>query len=362
MRLATAEAPKFGHVLLEDMVAQIDLDNAKRIIARLEVSPSLDGRLDNHTGELLKEALQTRFGLPVAPSRSRPASSPASTVKQRSPFLFLSKFVLGPRRQDGSGASDQAQRMGLGGKAWVFAEAILRTILATLVRPLFWSLCIALAVSLPLQFAFNGTQIEFAIASRSFAPIFAGEGLRWVAIAAACGVAVMATRGLSTFLFSSRTYLSRNLGKHLPSDETLLHLIPIPTLQFYHNVLRCAGAVAFLSEFVLEMLAIALITWGIVLGVPALHLFSDKAVSLVDVQLFWLSQIFTMIDGPNTFGVTLSSLEANKSVWQFGIVILSFRFIVVGLIVRLFLDSINLQPRDISAAWGAAFERQKSGS
>lgn len=165
----------------------------------------------------------------------------------------------------------------------------------------------------------------------------------------------MALRGLSTFLLSSRTFLSRNLGRHLPKDEALLKLIPVKTLRFYHNVLRCAGAVAFLSEFVLQMFVIALVTWSVSLHFPAL--FDRPDASFLDVQLYWLNQVFKMVDGPNTFGLSLSSLEANREVWSFGVAILSFKFLVIGMIVRLFLDSLSLQPRDISPAWGAALDR-----
>ena len=55
MRLAEATTPKFGHVLLEDMVARVELAEARKLIALLDVNPDLYGRLDRETGELLTQ-------------------------------------------------------------------------------------------------------------------------------------------------------------------------------------------------------------------------------------------------------------------------------------------------------------------
>jgi hypothetical protein len=380
MRLAEAEAPKWGHVLLEDMVAQIALADAKRLVAALTIDPSLGGRLERRTGELLRHALEVRFGdairdvsapAPTAqgkpPSQASPPTGstlpppPGNPPAQPAANAQASKAQakrVGPLVPPAIGRAPKAQakRMSLLGRVWILLEATARTVFATLLRPLAWALAIAVLVWLSAMLLFGQTEFTRAFSDRSVHPLVSGSSAAWASTATAFGVAVMALRGLSTFLFSSRTFLSRNLGRHLPRDEALLRLIPIKTLRFYHDILRYAGALAFASELVLQLFAIALVSWSVALHSP-LQLFVQPEASFLDVQLFWLNQMFTLVDGPNTFGTTLSPLEANRELWLFGVVILTFRFLIIGLIVRLFLDSINLQPRDISEAWGAALDR-----
>jgi hypothetical protein len=239
-----------------------------------------------------------------------------------------------------------------------YAGTTWATLVGSIVLPVLVGLGIALVAFGVLGGSIAGGDLVAAATSFSIAPLLQGPAWQMLAIAAAMGALAVSVWSLKDYLFAGRTYLLGRLTKHIPKDEATLSRTPAKYVRFYHGVLQWCGAFAFLCEVVFQLSAFAIITWGIATGLPGFGLFNNpEQLSIANAFLFWVEDAFAIVDGPETLGVTLSTLEPNKAVWAFGVIVIFFKIGVVGLILQLVRTSFTLRPGDISLAWQRAYER-----
>ena len=232
------------------------------------------------------------------------------------------------------------------------------TFVSSIVLPALIGLGISLVAFGVLGGSIAGGDLIAAATSLSIAPLLHGPAWQMLAIAAAAGALVVSVWSLKDYLLAGRTYLLERLTKNIPKDEATLERTPAKYVRFYHGVLQWCGAFAFLCEVVFQLSAFAIITWGIATGLPGFGLFNNpEQLSVANTFLFWVEDAFAIVDGPETLGVTLSTLEPNKAVWAFGLTLIFFKIGVVGLILQLVRTSFTLRPGDISLAWQRAYER-----
>ena len=243
-------------------------------------------------------------------------------------------------------------------RAWDYWDTIRRTAFDSLLKPALLAMALALPTFAVLALAFARPELRASAESASIEPLLAGESLSVLAYAAAIATAFVAIRNLSDYLPAGRAYLIKTLAKHAPNDPKQLAAIPVRQLRFYHGVLRLSGAVAFACELAFQVLAFGVVTWGLATAWPGAQLLlNPDDLSVGTAILFWADRVFALIDGQDIFGFTLSPLEPNKAIWAFGLAILFFKLYVIAMTLRLFQDSLNLRPRDISEPWAAALER-----
>lgn len=244
-------------------------------------------------------------------------------------------------------------------KAWVYADTFLRTAYGSIAKPAGWG-AIATAASLfLLMLLFGRDEIVAAVSNLSPGRLASPNTGRLVALAAAVGAFCVAAWSAKDYSFDGRGHLVRSLAAHIPKARAKLGPTPLAHLQFYHGVLRYAGALSFLCEIAFQILAFAVVTWGIANAWPSLELFKPgAAVTLPNTALFWATHVFGLIDGPEVFGLA-APLEANTSMWGLGIAVITFKIGVIGLCIALFRSSLALEPQDISEAWGRALERKE---
>lgn len=244
-------------------------------------------------------------------------------------------------------------------KVWVYADTLLRTAYDSIAKPAFWGVVATAASLLVLMLVFGREELGAAIAGFSATHLATPNAGRLVALAAAVGAFCVAAWSAKDYSFDGRGFLVRSLAEHVPKAKAKLGRAPLAYLQFYHGVLRYAGALSFLCEIVFQVMAFAIVTWGIANALPALELFKPgAAVSLSNTALFWANHVFGLIDGPEVFGIA-APLKANTSVWGLGVAVIAFKVGVIGLCVTLFRSSLALEPRDISEAWGRVLHRKK---
>ena len=244
-------------------------------------------------------------------------------------------------------------------KAWVYTDTSLRTAYDSIAKPAFWGAAATAASLLLLMLLFGRDEIVAAFANLSPSRLVSPNTGRLVALAAAIGAFCVAAWSAKDYSFDGKGFLVRSLAEHIPKARAKLGRTPLVYLQFYHGVLRYAGALSFLCEIVFQVLAFAIVTWGIAGAWPGLELFQPGAtVSLSNATLFWAAHVFGLIDGPEVFGLA-GPLEANTSMWGLGIAVIAFKLGVLGLCITLFRSSLALEPRDISEAWGRILERKK---
>jgi hypothetical protein len=232
------------------------------------------------------------------------------------------------------------------------------TFVNSIVLPALIGFGIALVAFGVLGGSIAGGDLIAAATTLSVAPLLQGPAWLMLAIAAAAGALTVSVWSLKDYLFAGRTYLLGRLTRNIPKDEATLARTPARYVRFYHGVLQWCGAFAFLCEVVFQLSAFAIITWGIATGLPGFALFNNpEQLSVANTFLFWVEDAFAIVDGPETLGVTLSTLEPNKAVWAFGLTLIFFKIGVVGLILQLVRTSFTLRPGDISLAWQRAYER-----
>jgi hypothetical protein len=242
-------------------------------------------------------------------------------------------------------------------QAWVYWDTTRRTILDSLVAPLLWILLLASLAFVVFAVAGARPAIAAAYAESTLTHFATGDGLKAAAAAISLAAAFVAARNLSRYLFAGRSYLVNSLAKFAPSDPAALAETPLPHLRFYHGVLRFSGAIAFTCELTFQVLAFGIVTWGIATALPQAALFANpETLSLSNAILFWVDRVFALVDGQDIFGFSFSPLAANKAVWLFGFALLFFKLFALGMIVKLFQDSLTLRPRDISKNWGEALD------
>lgn len=247
-------------------------------------------------------------------------------------------------------------------QAWVYWDTTRRTVLDSLVVPLLWILLLASLAFAAFAVAGARPAIAAAYAESTLAHFATGDGLKATAAAMSLAAAFVAARNLSRYLFAGRSYLVNSLAKFAPGDPAALADTPLLHLRFYHGVLRFSGAVAFACELTFQVLAFGIVTWGVATALPQAALFANpETLSLSNAVLFWVDRVFALVDGQDIFGLSLSPLAANKSVWPFGFAILFFKLFALGMIVKLFQDSLTLRPRDISKSWGEALDGTPHG-
>jgi len=204
-----------------------------------------------------------------------------------------------------------------------------------------------------------GGDLIAAATSLSITPLLQGPAWQMLAIASAGGALLVSAWSLKDYLLAGRQYLLERLTKNIPKDEATLERTPARYVRFYHGVLQWCGAFAFLCEVAFQLSAFAIITWGIATGFPGFRLFNNPdELSVANAFLFWVEDAFAIVDGPETLGVTLSSLDPNKAIWGIGVAMIFFKIGVVGLILQLVRTSFSLRPGDISLAWQRAYERR----
>jgi hypothetical protein len=244
-------------------------------------------------------------------------------------------------------------------KAWVYADTFVRTAYDSIAKPAFWGAVAAAASLLLLMLLFGRDEIGAALTGFSPGHLASPNTFRLVALAAAVGAFCVAVWSAKDYSFDGKGFLVRSLAEHVPKARAKLGRAPLAYLQFYHGVLRFAGALSFLCEIVFQVMAFAIVTWGIANAWPALELFKPgTTVTLSKTALFWANHVFGLIDGPEVFGIA-APLEANTSMWVFGIAVIAFKIGVIGLCITLFRSSLALEPRDISEAWGRVLDRKK---
>lgn len=244
-------------------------------------------------------------------------------------------------------------------KTWVYADTFLRTAYDSIAKPAFWGAGAAVTSLLLLMLVFGREEIGAALTGLSPANLASPNTFRLGALAAAIGAFCVAAWSAKDYSFDGKGFLVRSLAEHVPKAKARLGRAPLAYLQFYHGVLRYAGALSFLCEIVFQVMAFAIVTWGIANAWPALELFKPgAAVTLSNTALFWASHVFGLIDGPEVFGVA-APLEANTSMWGLGVAVIAFKIGVIGLCITLFRSSLALEPQDISEAWGRVLDRKK---
>jgi hypothetical protein len=248
--------------------------------------------------------------------------------------------------------------LSLAARIGTYATTTWATFVNSIIVPALIGLGIALAAFGVLGGSIAGGDLIAAATSLSIAPLLHGPAWLMLAIAAAAGALAVSVWSLKDYLFAGRTYLLERLTKNIPKDEATLERTPARYVRFYHGVLQWCGAFAFLCEVVFQLVAFAIITWGIATGFPGFRLFNNpEQLSVANTFLFWVEDAFAIVDGPETLGFTLSPLEPNKAVWAFGLTLIFFKIGVVGLILQLVRTSFTLRPGDISLAWQRAYER-----
>lgn len=244
-------------------------------------------------------------------------------------------------------------------KAWVYTDTFLRTAYVSIAKPAFWGAAASAASLLLLMLLFGRDEIGTALANLSPSRLASPNTSRLLALAAAIGAFCVAVWSAKDYSFDGKGFLVRSLAEHIPKARAKLGRTPLVYLQFYHGVLRYAGALSFLCEIVFQIVAFAIVTWGVATAWPALELFRPgAAISLSNTTLFWAAHVFGLIDGPEVFGLA-APLEANTSMWALGIAVIAFKLGVIGLCITLFRSSLALEPRDISEAWGRILERKE---
>ncbi len=283
---------------------------------------------------------------PVLPA---PAAAPMPTL--------IENAILFPAKQPNPNLPPPP--LTLRHKAWVYADTFVRTAYESIAKPVFWGAVATAATLLLLMLLFGREEIGAALSGLSLAHLASPNTGRLVGLAAAVGAFCVAAWSAKDYSFDGKSFLVRSLAEHVPKAEAKLGRTPLSYLQFYHGVLRYAGALAFLCEIAFQVMAFAIVTWGIANAWPALELFKPGAtVTLSNTALFWANHVFGLIDGPEVFGV-VAPLEANTSMWGLGIAVIAFKIGVIGLCIALFRSSLALEPRDISEAWGRVLERKK---
>lgn len=233
------------------------------------------------------------------------------------------------------------------------------TFVSSIVVPAAGGFGLAVVVFGVLAGSIAGPDLITAATTLSIEPILDGPAWQMLAIGAAFGALVVSVWSLKDYLFSGRRYLLGRLTKNIPKDEATLQQTPAKYIRFYHGVLQWCGAFAFLCEVVFQLVAFAIITWGVATGFPGFGLFNNPdQLSVANAFLFWVEDAFAIVDGPETLGLTLSTLEPNKAIWAFGLILIFFKIGVVGLILQMVRTSFTLRPGDISLAWQRAYERQ----
>lgn len=244
-------------------------------------------------------------------------------------------------------------------KTWVYTDTLLRTAYDSIAKPAFWGAVAAAASLVLLMLLFGRDEIGAALANVSPGRLGSSNTFRLVALSAAIGAFCVSVWSAKDYSFDGKDFLARSLAAHVAKADKKLGRTPQAYLQFYHGVLRYAGALSFLCEIVFQIMAFAIVTWGIANAWPELELFKPgAATTLFNTTLFWANHVFGLIDGPEVFGL-VAPLEANTAVWGLGIAVIAFKLGVIGLCITLFRSSLALEPRDISEAWGRALERKK---
>jgi hypothetical protein len=251
------------------------------------------------------------------------------------------------------------EQLTLAKRTRTYANTTWQTFVSSIVLPTAIGAGIAVAAFLVLGGIFAGGDLLAAATTWSLAPLLQGLAWQMLAIASAAGALAVSVWSLKDYLLAGRRYLLERLTKNIPKDDATLRETPAPYVRFYHGVLQWCGAFAFLCEIVFQLVAFAIITWGIAVGFPGLGLFNNPdQLSLANTFLFWVEDAFAIVDGPETLGLTLSPLDPNKAVWAFGLALIFFKIGVVGLVLQLVRTSFTLRPGDISLAWQRAYERQ----
>jgi hypothetical protein len=240
-----------------------------------------------------------------------------------------------------------------------YAGTTWATFLSSIVLPALIGLGISVVAFGILGGGIAGGDLMTAAKSLSIAPLLQGPAWQMLAISAALGALVVSVASLKDYLLGGRTYLLTRLTKNIPKDEATLERTPAKYVRFYHGVLQWCGAFAFLCEVAFQLMAFAIITWGVAVGFPGFALFNNpEQLSIANTFLFWVEDAFAIVDGPETLGITLSTLEPNKAAWVLGLVLIFFKIGVIGLILQLVRTSFTLRPGDISLAWQRAYERK----
>jgi hypothetical protein len=182
------------------------------------------------------------------------------------------------------------------------------------------------------------------------------EAIQSISLELAVAVSAAVVCGLSVkdYLFASRAYLIRSLAKFVPRADQK----PISQgfVRAYFGVLRWSGAIAFSCETALLTLGFGLASWGVASAFPNLQIFADQSsLSPIDATLFWAQSIFALVDGPNVFGITWSSLKHNSSNVGMGLAVIAFKATVIGTVVRLIHSSLSLRPQDLSDPFNSDF-------
>lgn len=309
---------------------------------------------------LASSTLPAPAAAPAMPVFPAPAAAPMPPAFGAPPF--------GP-----SGASDSVvafaaaepppfsfdRALTLAERIQTYAGTTWATFVSSIVAPSAAGVGIAVAAFALLGGSIAGEDLIAAASSLSIEPLMQGPALQMLAIAVALGALVVSVWSFKDYLLTGRTYLLERLTKNIPKDEATLERTPARYVRFYHGVLRWCGAFAFICEVVFQLLAFAIITWGIATGLPGWRLFNNpEQLSIASTFLFWVENAFAIVDGPTTLGVAMSPLEPNKAIWVFGLVTIFFKIGVVGLILQLVRTSFTLRPGDISLAWQKAYERE----
>jgi len=233
------------------------------------------------------------------------------------------------------------------------------TFVSSVMIPTVVGVGIAIVLFAVLGGSIAGGDLIAAASSLSITPLLQGPAWQMLAIASAGGALFVSAWSLKDYLLAGRRYLLERLTKNIPKDEATLERTPARYVRFYHGVLQWCGTFAFLCEVAFQLSAFAIITWGIATGFPGFKLFNNPGeLSVANAFLFWVEDAFAIVDGPETMGVTLSSLDPNKAIWGIGVAMIFFKIGVVGLILQLVRTSFTLRPGDISLAWQRAYERE----